>query len=316
MRRPFSLQTAWTGIWRSLVLPIAPIFGPNSPPSQGPAFKLTSSFLQHNGFVSARAMPDRLILLLFLPLVLSTNAFAQTINETGPSFPCGGNLLPTEAVICSDDNLASLDRQLATVYRNKLRELSQDQQAELQTAQKTWVAQRNQCRTNKSCIINAYQSRISLLGSPPYSIVDSKVHINDLPAEAGRIAKHVTAECKDTGDTVGDIEDTIDVYQTAKGKRLALFDPKRICAFKGNSVCSTDGCDIYIYSEQSPGVWTTALKQTVTGDITVEQGDRSAPLQAVINVRGNVPPCNRNRQSTCIFELTWRGAGFSWKRLR
>jgi hypothetical protein len=145
---------------------------------------------------------------------------------------------------------------------------------------------------------------------------DSKVHINNLPSEAGRIAEEVIAACKDTGEANNDLDNTIDVYEMGNGKRLAVFDPKRICAYKGNGVCSTDGCDVYIYSEQSSGFWAIALQQTITGNFMVEEGRGSTPLRVIINLRGGVPPCTRERQSTCIFELTWRGAGFAWKRLR
>jgi hypothetical protein len=150
------------------------------------------------------------------------------------------------------------------------------------------------------------------------AIAESKIHINALPSEAGQIARELVEECKDAdGDaTGGDLDKTIDVYEIGNGKRLALFEPSRICAFRGNSVCSTDGCDVYFYAEQSPGHWTTALKQTITGIVQIEEGQRSKPLQAVINLRGGVPPCNRDRSSTCIYELTWRGSAFAWKRLR
>jgi hypothetical protein len=148
------------------------------------------------------------------------------------------------------------------------------------------------------------------------AIADSKVHINNLPSEAGRIAEELLADCKDTGEANTDLDNTIEVYESGRGKRLAVFDPKKICAYKGNAVCSTDGCDLYIYSEQSPGFWKIAFKQTIISDFWVDEAHGSSPLQVVINVRGSVPPCNRDRQSTCIFELTWRGAEFVWKRLR
>jgi len=157
---------------------------------------------------------------------------------------------------------------------------------------------------------------ISLSLSWSNAIADSQVHINNLPRDAGQIAEELLAECKNIGEANADLDNTIEVYESGRGKRLAVFDPKRICEYKGNAVCSTDGCDVYIYSEQSPGFWKIALKQTIVGDFTVEEGHGSSSLQVVINVKGSVPPCNRNRQSTCIFELTWRGAGFVWKRLR
>ena len=72
-------------------------------------------------------MSNRFAFLYVLPLVLSASAFSQSNNEATPGFSCGGNLVPTEAVICSDDNLASLDRQLAAIYGSTLRNLSADQ---------------------------------------------------------------------------------------------------------------------------------------------------------------------------------------------
>ena len=92
-----------------------------------------------------------------------SNARPQ-ISQAGSSFSCSANLLPSEAVICSDDGLASLDRQLAALYGSTLRKLPPDQQAALEAAERIWVAERNQCRTNKSCMGNAYQARISSLG--------------------------------------------------------------------------------------------------------------------------------------------------------
>ena len=90
--------------------------------------------------------------------------FSQSNNKSTPSFSCSGNLVPTEAVIRSDDGLASLDGQLTAVYGNSLRSLAADQQAKLQAAERTWIAERNRCGTIKSCIGNAYQARISSLG--------------------------------------------------------------------------------------------------------------------------------------------------------
>jgi serine protease Do len=111
-------------------------------------------------------MPKGLAFLCVLPLVLSTSAFGQVTKEATPSFSCNGRLSPAEAAICSDDSLASLDRQLAALYGSKLRSLPASQQAELESMQTTWLAERNSCGTNKSCIRNAYEVRISSLRSP------------------------------------------------------------------------------------------------------------------------------------------------------
>lgn len=160
---------------------------------------------------------------------------------------------------------------------------------------------------------------LTLSLSTTASMAETQLSYKDLPAEVGQIAKSLQIECKDAdeGDgTQGNIDRTIDVYRLGNGKRLAIFDPKRICTFKGNSVCSTDGCDVYAYVEKAPGSWVAGLKQTILGDLLIEDSRGTTPLKIVLNLRGGNPPCKRDPQSTCIFELTWKGADFGWKQLR
>jgi uncharacterized protein len=83
-----------------------------------------------------------------------------------PSFPCTGTLTPTETVVCSDDGLAALDRGLATAYRNKFDGLpveSGDALDEvvksLVITQKAWLAHRNDCASDRTCIYKAYLVR-------------------------------------------------------------------------------------------------------------------------------------------------------------
>jgi uncharacterized protein len=84
-----------------------------------------------------------------------------------PSFSCGGNLAPTEAVICSDDSLAALDRQLAAAYASMYASFPLNERSTLTSVQRTWLAQRNACRTDKTCIRNAYLTRLGQLGGGP-----------------------------------------------------------------------------------------------------------------------------------------------------
>jgi uncharacterized protein len=116
-------------------------------------------------------VPSVVVLLLTALSLHSTSAFVPAAAAS-PSFTCSGHLLPTEAVICSDNDLASLDRQLAAVYDSWFKRLSAAQQAELKATEKTWVAERNSCGINKSCISNTYKVRISSLSGvqpPPTS---------------------------------------------------------------------------------------------------------------------------------------------------
>jgi len=84
-----------------------------------------------------------------------------------PSYSCSGNLAPTEAVICSDDALAALDRQLADAYKKMYASFPAGERATLTAVQRTWLAQRNACRTDKACIRNAYLTRLGQLGGGP-----------------------------------------------------------------------------------------------------------------------------------------------------
>jgi len=145
----------------------------------------------------------------------------------------------------------------------------------------------------------------------------SRVRMDELPSEVATTAKELAATCReaDSDATGGDLEKAIDVYEGPDGRRLAIFQPSRICSFKGNGVCSTDGCDIYAYSQQSTGAWKKELQQSV-GEFTVQKGRGSTSLQFLVTVRGNVPPCTAHRSSECTFEVTWRGGGFSWTRIR
>jgi uncharacterized protein len=96
--------------------------------------------------------------------VAATLSMIQSIvpaAAANPSFSCSGNLEPAEAVICSDDGLAALDRTLSADYTRKLNGLPGNERSALIAAQRAWIGQRNNCRTDKACLQRAYQTRIS-----------------------------------------------------------------------------------------------------------------------------------------------------------
>jgi C-terminal processing protease CtpA/Prc len=118
-------------------------------------------------------MSKRLALGLAVTVLLTTNADAQmnrgpqqSESRGGPSFSCGGSLAPAEAVICADETLASLDRRLASLYVDRLDALRPDAQADFRVSQRTWLAERNRCRTDKACLLNSYHDRLSSLEEP------------------------------------------------------------------------------------------------------------------------------------------------------
>jgi uncharacterized protein len=106
---------------------------------------------------------------LALAAVLMAAAVAPAA-AANPSFSCSGELKPTEKVICSDETLAGLDRTLATAYKNKFDGLPVESAnaldevvRSLAITQKAWLAHRNSCGTDWSCIRKAYATRIAAL---------------------------------------------------------------------------------------------------------------------------------------------------------
>lgn len=102
----------------------------------------------------------------FIAVIFMVQSAAPTAAAT-PSYSCAGNLAPTEAVICSDDALAALDRQLASAYTRMYASFPASERGTLTSVQKAWLAQRNACRTDKTCIQNAYLTRLKQLGGGP-----------------------------------------------------------------------------------------------------------------------------------------------------
>jgi uncharacterized protein len=120
-----------------------------------------------------------------------------------PSFACTGGLNPTEAAICTDEGLAALDRSVATAYRNKFDGLpvesadALDQVVKsLVITQKAWLAYRNSCGADHTCIYKAYRTRQAALNAGD----DAK----DVPCNADNscelIISHNVFRCAGLGD--------------------------------------------------------------------------------------------------------------------
>jgi len=112
---------------------------------------------------------DRVAAIAALAALLTWQAPAPAV-AANPSFSCTGKLTPTEKVICANDSLAALDVALAAAYKAKLATLPAESanslevtQAGLIFTQKAWVAHRNTCGTNLTCIRQAYELRAAAL---------------------------------------------------------------------------------------------------------------------------------------------------------
>lgn len=126
---------------------------------------------------------------LALGLVLATS-FSVYAQQVAPSFECSMASAPVETLICGDVALARLDAKMARTYKRIHAALtSEEQQQNLRTAQRAWLAQRlKECGIPKkapwtseqtaaiACLKTSYEDRIAALspeasqGSERYTV--------------------------------------------------------------------------------------------------------------------------------------------------
>lgn len=128
-------------------------------------------------------MRQRLALLAAVPLlaVALSGCIVENIEEPGSqqqqgqqntahhtpgtsfqktSFDCAKASGPVENLICTDAELAGMDRKLADEYQKVLKAVSD--KGALESSQRAWIAGRNDCSKAKdmrSCVVEAYQHR-------------------------------------------------------------------------------------------------------------------------------------------------------------
>jgi uncharacterized protein len=97
--------------------------------------------------------------LMALPLV-------SPVLAANPSFDCGKADHDIEQLICKDDELAALDKQLAEVYRTAYQNFPAEERNMLKAFQRGWVKGRNDCwkaDDPRGCAKAAYETRITEL---------------------------------------------------------------------------------------------------------------------------------------------------------
>jgi uncharacterized protein len=105
---------------------------------------------------------------VFVLVVASGTAAATT---DGPSFDCIGADGAVEKMVCTDPELATLDQQLAEVFRASEKAIEahaapDDALAALRTDQHAWSKERNACwkaDDPQACVAAAYEQRIATL---------------------------------------------------------------------------------------------------------------------------------------------------------
>lgn len=75
---------------------------------------------------------------------------------------CGFVLTPTDEAICASPALRKLDRALAKQYQVAL-SISGDAEPNLRAEHAAWIAQRNACGGDGTCIAKRYRERLNVL---------------------------------------------------------------------------------------------------------------------------------------------------------
>jgi uncharacterized protein len=88
---------------------------------------------------------------------LAFTAFASAASAA--SFNCYGRLTITEAAICANPQLSSLDSQMAKAYRKSFRAYGNF----VKSTQLPWLSSRNACGSNVACLRASYNERIGSL---------------------------------------------------------------------------------------------------------------------------------------------------------
>jgi uncharacterized protein YecT (DUF1311 family) len=118
---------------------------------------------------------------LFFTCTFNANGHFRGVNKTSdnrtkkphknphhvqPSFDCSKASSSIEKLICSDNELAKLDRSLADLYKVLLNNLPSNQKQHLKAEQRGWVKGRNECWKSSNlrrCVKSEYELRIKQL---------------------------------------------------------------------------------------------------------------------------------------------------------
>ncbi len=129
----------------------------------------------------------------WLRRILPVLALLTIAAAPAPSFDCARSGNAVERLICSDDGLATLDRELAGRYDALHRTLSPEGLAVLLADQRRWLASRSRCVTKEvphdqgvTCLSSLYSERTDELNAQYRSVgdltVESRAVTRRLPA--------------------------------------------------------------------------------------------------------------------------------------
>jgi hypothetical protein len=84
----------------------------------------------------------------------------RALHSTGPSFDCTRTRFPTEAMICSSRPLSALDREMASLYYDRLARADERTRQLLRRSRDGFLARRDRCQEG-GCIASVYEDRIA-----------------------------------------------------------------------------------------------------------------------------------------------------------
>lgn len=123
---------------------------------------IDNRFLTDLSYVRSYVMRDGDLYLA----TLADGAILKFENANAPSFDCTRAEGNVQELICSDAELAGLDRRLDTLYRKALETFAQEEIPTLKAMQRGWIKGRDECWKSEdmgSCVRAEYERRITEL---------------------------------------------------------------------------------------------------------------------------------------------------------
>jgi uncharacterized protein len=100
---------------------------------------------------------------LFATLALGLWPAGDPVSAVEPSFDCSQASGEVEELICTDADLATLDRKLAEIWKEALAGWPQEEVAAQRAFQRGWIKGRNDCwkaEDKRRCVEESYRTRI------------------------------------------------------------------------------------------------------------------------------------------------------------
>jgi len=108
-------------------------------------------------------LPNRLSAGLRLIIGVATGLVAAAASASAQSFDCREARHRDEMLICREPDLAHLDQQLATLYREQFGKVPRERQDEFQRHESLFLHARRKCSEDYRCIEQSYRNRIKEL---------------------------------------------------------------------------------------------------------------------------------------------------------